>query len=102
MVASRGELRVGRTRVLPFGVRLGGVTDRLGDRLEFVALFAERFADLPLILNGVMDPRTGAHGPDESMDIEVFRKAILANVYLYAEIADTLAAGAPNAPRSAA
>lgn len=55
-------------------------------------MFGERFADLPLIRNGVMDPRTGAHGPDESMDLNVFRQAIIANVYLYAEIAETMAA----------
>nr|BBD50162.1 acetylornithine deacetylase/succinyl-diaminopimelate desuccinylase and related deacylases [Haliea sp. ETY-M] len=66
----------------------------VGGSIPFVAMFGERFSDLPLILNGVMDPRTGAHGPNESMDLEIFRKAILANVYLYAEIADTLRAPA--------
>ncbi len=33
-----------------------------------------------------MDPRTGAHGPDESMDLGVFRRAIAANVHLLAEL----------------
>ena len=59
----------------------------VGGSIPFVALFGRRFGDLPLILNGVMDPRTGAHGPDESMDLDIFRKAILANVYLLAELA---------------
>jgi len=58
----------------------------VGGTIPFVALFARRYGDLPLILNGVMDPETGAHGPDESMHLGVFRKAILANVYLYAEL----------------
>jgi hypothetical protein len=35
-----------------------------------------------------MDPETGAHGPNESMHLGVFAKAILANVHLYAELAE--------------
>lgn len=58
----------------------------VGGSIPFVALFGRRYGDRPLILNGVMDPETGAHGPDESMHLEVFRKAILANVHLYAEL----------------
>ena len=34
-----------------------------------------------------MDPETGAHGPDESMHVGVFEKAMLANVYLLDELA---------------
>ncbi len=59
----------------------------IGGSIPFVALFGRRFANLPLILNGVMDPRTGAHGPDESMDLSVFEKTVAANVYLLAELA---------------
>ncbi|MBX7194847.1 MAG: M20/M25/M40 family metallo-hydrolase [Sandaracinaceae bacterium] len=58
----------------------------VGGTIPFVALFGRRFGDLPLILNGVMDPETGAHGPNESMHLGVFEKAILANVHLYAEL----------------
>ncbi|MCB9777048.1 MAG: M20/M25/M40 family metallo-hydrolase [Alphaproteobacteria bacterium] len=58
----------------------------VGGSIPFVALFGRRFGDLPLILNGVMDPRTTAHGPNESMHLGVFRKAIAANVFLYAEL----------------
>jgi acetylornithine deacetylase/succinyl-diaminopimelate desuccinylase-like protein len=58
----------------------------VGGSIPFVALFGRRFGDLPLILNGVMDPQTGAHGPDESMHLGVFRRAIAANVYLLAEL----------------
>jgi len=58
----------------------------VGGSIPFVALFGRRFADRPLILNGVMDPETGAHGPDESMHVGVFEKAILANVHLYDEL----------------
>jgi cysteinylglycine-S-conjugate dipeptidase len=58
----------------------------VGGSIPFVALFGRRFSDRPLILNGVMDPETGAHGPNESMHVGVFEKAILANVHLYAEL----------------
>ncbi len=58
----------------------------VGGSIPFVAMFGRRFAELPLILNGVMDPETGAHGPNESMHLGVFKKAIVANVHLYAEL----------------
>lgn len=58
----------------------------VGGSIPFVAMFGRRFSDLPLILNGVMDPQTGAHGPNESMHLGVFEKAIVANVHLYAEL----------------
>lgn len=59
----------------------------VGGSIPFVALFGRRFGDLPLLLNGVIDPQTTAHGPDESLHLGVFEKAILANVHLYAELA---------------
>lgn len=59
----------------------------VGGSIPFVALFGRRFGDLPLILNGVIDPLTTAHGPDESLDLGVFAKVLLSNVYLYAELA---------------
>jgi hypothetical protein len=34
-----------------------------------------------------MDPKTAAHGPDESMHLGIFRKAIAANIYLLDELA---------------
>ena len=43
------------------------------------------------MLNGVIDPETGAHGPDESMHIGVYTKTVKANVHLYAELAKALA-----------
>ena len=58
----------------------------VGGSIPFVALFGRRFGDLPLILNGVMDPKTTAHGPNESMHLGVFQKAVAANVYLYDEL----------------
>jgi acetylornithine deacetylase/succinyl-diaminopimelate desuccinylase-like protein len=67
----------------------------VGGSIPFVALFGRRYSQLPLILNGVMDPNTTAHGPNESLHLGLFRKAIAANVHLYAELAAAL--GAPAA-----
>ena len=58
----------------------------IGGSIPFVALFGRRFGDLPLILNGVMDPQTTAHGPNESLHLGVFAKAVSANVYLFDEL----------------
>jgi acetylornithine deacetylase/succinyl-diaminopimelate desuccinylase-like protein len=63
----------------------------LGGSIPFVALFGKRFSRLPLLLNGVIDPETGAHGPDESMHVGVYAKTVKANVHLYAELARALA-----------
>ena len=57
----------------------------VGGSIPFVALFGKRFSDLPLVLNGVMDPETTAHGPNESLHLGVFSKAIVANVHLLDE-----------------
>ncbi len=58
----------------------------VGGSIPFVALFGRRFGDLPLILNGVMDPETTAHGPNESMHLGIFKKAIQANIHLFDEL----------------
>ena len=60
----------------------------IGGSIPFVALFGRRFGDLPLILNGVMDPQTTAHGPNESLHLGVFEKAVSANVYLFDELGE--------------
>jgi cysteinylglycine-S-conjugate dipeptidase len=63
----------------------------IGGSIPFVALFGQRFSRLPLVLNGVIDPETGAHGPNESMHIGVYTKTVKANVHLYSELARALA-----------
>ena len=60
----------------------------VGGSIPFVALFGRRFGDLPLILNGVIDPETTAHGPNESLHLGIFAKTILANAWLYAELGE--------------
>ena len=78
----------GRAYKKAFGedmVRIG-----VGGSIPFITLFADRFPTTPLILNGVMDPQTGAHGPNESMDAGLFGRVVLANVYLLEELKDAL------------
>ncbi len=75
--ADRAYERAWGSRLVQVGV---------GGSIPFVALFGERFGDRPLILNGVMDPLTTAHGPNESLHLGIFRKAVLANVYLLEEL----------------
>ncbi len=58
----------------------------IGGSIPFVALFGKRFSRLPLMLNGVIDPETGAHGPNESMHIGVYVKTTIANAHLYEEL----------------
>lgn len=59
----------------------------VGGSIPFVALFGRRYGDLPLILNGVMDPESGAHGPNESLHLGVFERCVATNCLLYAELA---------------
>lgn len=75
--ADRSYERVWGEKLLQVGV---------GGSIPFVALFGRRYGDLPLILNGVMDPKTTAHGPNESMHLGIFRKVIQTNVFLYDEL----------------
>jgi cysteinylglycine-S-conjugate dipeptidase len=80
--ADRAYERAWGRKLLPIGV---------GGSIPFVAMFGRRFSSLPLILNGVMDPETTAHGPNESLHLGVFHKAMMANVYLIDELARALA-----------
>jgi cysteinylglycine-S-conjugate dipeptidase len=79
--ADRAYEKAWGRKLLPIGV---------GGSIPFVAMFGRRFSSLPLILNGVMDPETTAHGPNESLHLGVFHKSMLANVYLIDELSRAL------------
>lgn len=79
--ADRAYEKAWGRKLLPIGV---------GGSIPFVALFGRKYGTLPLILNGVMDPKTTAHGPNESLHLGVFGKAIVANVYLLDELSNAL------------
>ena len=75
--ADRAYEKAWGKKLVPVGV---------GGSIPFVTLFGRRYGERPLILNGVMDPETTAHGPNESLHLGVFDRAIRANVYLYDEL----------------
>ena len=55
----------------------------VGGSIPFVKQFGDRFgASTPLILNGVLDPESALHAPNESLHLGVFRKAIHTNIHL--------------------
>lgn len=49
----------------------------LGGSIPFVADFAERYPEASILLTGVADPTSRAHGPNESVDLSELRNGIL-------------------------
>ncbi len=50
----------------------------VGGSIPFVAAFSDAYPDAAILLTGVADPTSRAHGPDESLDLSEFRKGMLA------------------------
>ncbi|MBT8213534.1 MAG: dipeptidase [Acidimicrobiia bacterium] len=50
----------------------------VGGSIPFVAAFADAYPDASILLTGVGDPTSGAHGPNESLDLEELRRGCLA------------------------
>jgi cysteinylglycine-S-conjugate dipeptidase len=61
----------------------------IGGTIPFVTPFTEAFGGAPALLTGVEDPDTRAHGIDESLHLEDWHRACLAEVYLLDELATT-------------
>ena len=59
----------------------------LGGSIPFVAELVATFPDAEILLTGVEDPDTRAHAPNESLDLDVLRHAIEAEVLLLARMA---------------
>jgi acetylornithine deacetylase/succinyl-diaminopimelate desuccinylase-like protein len=49
-----------------------------GGSIPFVAAFSKVFPDAEILLTGVGDEKSRAHGPDESLDLDELRRGILA------------------------
>ncbi len=49
-----------------------------GGSIPFVAAFSSAFPDAEILLTGVGDEQSRAHGPDESLDLEELRRGCLA------------------------
>jgi len=73
----------------------------VGATLPFVDGVTAAFGGVPALLLGVEDPDSRAHGIDESLHLEDFRKACLGEAYLLGELAaisaEALRNGAPAA-----
>jgi cysteinylglycine-S-conjugate dipeptidase len=58
----------------------------VGGSIPFIAAFAERFPDAAILVTGVEDPDTRAHGANESLHLEEFEKVCLAEAVLLARL----------------
>lgn len=54
----------------------------VGGSIPFVAAFAARFPDAAILVTGVEDPDTRAHGANESLHLEEFEKVCIAEAVL--------------------
>lgn len=59
----------------------------VGGSIPFVAAFAERFPDAALLVTGVEDPDTRAHGANEGLHLGEFEKVCVAEAALLSRIA---------------
>ena len=61
----------------------------VGGSIPFIAAFAERFPKAAILVTGVEDPDTRAHGANESLHLGEFERACLAQVLLVARLGAT-------------
>ncbi|MGH3508333.1 MAG: dipeptidase [Nocardioidaceae bacterium] len=59
----------------------------IGGSIPFIAQLAEHFPDAAILVTGVEDPLTAAHGPNESLHLGEFAKACLAEALLLQRLA---------------
>ncbi len=59
----------------------------VGGSIDFIASFAVAFPDAEILITGVEDPDTRAHGANESLHLADFDRACLAEVLLLARLA---------------
>jgi acetylornithine deacetylase/succinyl-diaminopimelate desuccinylase-like protein len=50
----------------------------IGGSIPFVAAFSQLYPDAAIVLTGVADPLSRAHGPDESQHLDELRRGMLA------------------------
>ena len=93
--------------VAPFSARPGGPAYRaahaalaaawgrpavdigVGGSIAFVTAYAAAFPDAEILITGVEDPDTRAHGANESLDLAVFGRACLAEALLLCHLAQS-------------
>ncbi len=57
-----------------------------GGTIPFIAAFAEQLPDAEILITGVEDPDTRAHGPNESLHLAMFDRCCLAETVLLARL----------------
>ena len=75
-------------RALTAGFEREAVTIGCGGSIPFVGPFSEVLGGIPALLLGLEDPPCNAHGENESLDLDDFRKASRASAHLLAELRD--------------
>lgn len=78
-------------RALAAGFGREAVTIGCGGTIPFVGPFGEVMGGVPQLLLGLEDPPCNAHGENESLDLDDFRKAAHASAHLLPELARALA-----------
>jgi len=58
----------------------------VGGSIPFVAAFAEKFPEAAILVTGVEDPDTRAHGANESLHLEEFERVCVAEAVLLARL----------------
>ena len=77
-------------RALAAGFGREAVSIGCGGSIPFVGPFSQVLGGIPALLLGLEDPPCNAHGENESLDLDDFRKAARASVHLWAELAEAL------------
>ena len=67
----------------------------VGGSIPFVASFAQRFPDAAILVTGVEDPDTRAHGANESLHLGEFAKVCAAEAILLARLGAARTSGGP-------
>jgi acetylornithine deacetylase/succinyl-diaminopimelate desuccinylase-like protein len=79
--AARAAFREAWDGVEPVDVGMGG-------SIPFIATFQEMFPGAAILVTGVEDPQSAAHGPNESLHLGEFARVCLAEALLLAKVAD--------------
>ena len=78
-------------RALALGYGRDSVEIGCGGSIPFVGPFCEVLGGIPALLLGLEDPPCNAHGENESLDLDDFRKAAISSAHLMAEISSAMA-----------
>lgn len=62
----------------------------IGGSIPFIATFQELFPQAAILVTGVEDPQSAAHGPDESLHLGEFQRVCVAEALLLKYVAEAL------------